>query len=112
MANYLDYSVLPGEPIEHHEHHRLLVGLGLLVIVAIVIVLALLYKAGQQVEQTANTSPTTLVDKIAMELRKSVIEISPQQKTAIAKELSESVVKISDKQKAAIADELAKSVAE
>ena len=111
MANYLEYTVLPGNEIEHHEHRRLLVVLAVLVIVAIVFVLALLYKAGQQEAQPITaTSTVTLADQIAAELRRSVVEVSQQQKTAIARELSKAVVKVTDKQKADIANELANSV--
>jgi predicted CDP-diglyceride synthetase/phosphatidate cytidylyltransferase len=113
MADFLQSSVLPGENIPKHEHRRMLIVLLVIVLVAIVACLVYIFGSKQstmEIVPVVSTPNKTREQLIAEDLKKSVVQISEEEKMSIAEDLRNSVVKLTEKQKADIAAELMKSV--
>ncbi len=103
MADFLQSTILPGDNIPKHEHRRMLVVLVIILIVAIVAVLGYLWKASRDsavpVINSDNKINNTSIEPDVVELQKSIINISEQEKIDSARDLKRSIVPLTDKQK-------------
>lgn len=107
MDDFLRSPVLPGSDTKKHEHRRMLLVLGLVLILAVIAFLVFIFSKGDlgQFDFTHNKSSEKSVIE---QLKESTVKLTEQEKIDTSLDLLRSSKKISEEEKSAMIEQLRK----
>jgi len=105
---FLKSPVLPGTPVEHHEHRRLLTVLTIVIITGVVIFFAIWFSKPllEQYAAPAVNPAETMRDSIMSQLSNAAVQLPAETVNLIRKQLDSSKATLSESQKETIRKQL------